>query len=127
MSAHKHAADAALGSMWPHGLRISEIVAPSSQTQTHPLKPSLQERGHSIRTSFVAAWKWLEGRRRLQLSSRRLHITESLSLGEKRNLLIVTVDGAQLLIGTSAAGVQLLTKLDSTSPQVAEQEREWAS
>jgi len=55
---------------------------------------------------------WLERKRSLQLSSRRLRVAETISLGEKRTISIITVDGAQYLIGSSSGGVQLLTRLD---------------
>jgi flagellar biogenesis protein FliO len=46
------------------------------------------------------------------VSSRRLRLTETISLGEKRSVSIIEVDGAQYLIGSSAGSVQLLTVLE---------------
>jgi flagellar biogenesis protein FliO len=59
-----------------------------------------------------AGWKWLERKRTQQLASRRLRLAETISLGEKRSVSIVQVDGAQFLIGCSAGSVQLLAVLD---------------
>jgi len=61
---------------------------------------------------FQQAWRWLERKRSQQLSSRRLRVAETISLGEKRSVSIVQVDGSQFLIGCSSASVQLLAVLD---------------
>jgi flagellar biogenesis protein FliO len=47
-----------------------------------------------------------------QTSSRRLRVAETVSLGEKRFVSIVQVDGAQFLIGGSATEIQLLANLN---------------
>ena len=60
-----------------------------------------------------SAWKWLERRRSAHFAARRLHVTETLSLGEKRFVSIIDVDGTQYLIGGSAENVQLLTRLEA--------------
>ena len=59
-----------------------------------------------------AAWRWVERRRTLQLSNRRLRLTETISLGEKRSVSIVQVNDVQYLIGHCAGSVQLLAKID---------------
>lgn len=59
--------------------------------------------------------RWLMRREavaRLQGKNRRLQVQETVQLGEKRVVAILRVDGEQFLIGSSAAGVQLLTKLE---------------
>ncbi len=60
-----------------------------------------------------SAWKWLERRRSAHFAAKRLHVTETLSLGEKRFVSIIEVDGTQYLIGGSAENVQLLTRLEA--------------
>ncbi len=64
-------------------------------------------------TRSISAWRWVQQRRVQQLASRRLRITETVSLGEKRFVSIIQVDGAQFLIGGSSGGVSLLAKLGS--------------
>lgn len=82
----------------------------------------LQAMGNHVR----AAWRWLERRRSAHFAARRLHVTETLSLGEKRFVSIIEVDGTQYLIGGSAENVQLLTRLEAQEamglPHGAEQE-----
>ena len=66
-----------------------------------------------------SAWRWLEGKRTQQMASRRMKVAETLSLGEKRFVSILKVDGAQYLIGSSASGVQLLAVLDQAQAEEA--------
>ncbi|HZQ43550.1 MAG TPA: flagellar biosynthetic protein FliO [Acidobacteriaceae bacterium] len=50
-------------------------------------------------------------------ASRRLAVTETVSLGEKRFVSILCVDGEQFLVGGSSSNVVLLAKLEK-SPDV---------
>ena len=64
---------------------------------------------------FKISWQGgdgLKAKRTQQLASRRLRVAETISLGEKRSVSIVQVDGAQYLIGCSTGSVQLLVVLD---------------
>ena len=57
------------------------------------------------------AWRWIRARQVSRSSTRRLKITASVSLGEKRFVAVIQVDGLQFLIGGGAANVVLLAKL----------------
>jgi hypothetical protein len=57
--------------------------------------------------------RWLQARRRAQLAAKRLRLCETLSLGDKRFVAIVQVDGQQFLLGGAAERVSLLAQLDS--------------
>ncbi len=61
---------------------------------------------------LVTGWKWLERKRALQFGVRRLRVTETVALGEKRFVSILKVDGSEILIGSSAGGISLLAVLD---------------
>jgi len=61
--------------------------------------------------SLVKAWRWVQARRQLQLASKRLCLCESISLGEKRFLAIVKVDGQHFLVGGAPGSVSMLTQL----------------
>lgn len=65
------------------------------------------------------SWSWYLSTRAAQTATRRLRVTETVSLGEKRFLSIVQVDKAQFLIGTSATSVQLLANLGSQPCETA--------
>lgn len=47
-------------------------------------------------------------------ASRRLSVSETVSLGEKRFVSILCVDGEQFLVGGSSSNVVLLAKLDKS-------------
>ena len=66
-----------------------------------------------------ATWRWLERRRSQQLSARRLRLTETISLGEKRSVSIIQVNDVQYLIGHCAGSVQLLAKIDQQNDRSA--------
>lgn len=43
---------------------------------------------------------------------RRMRVSETVNLGEKRFVSLIEIDGVSLLIGGGSGGVQLLTQLD---------------
>jgi flagellar biogenesis protein FliO len=57
------------------------------------------------------AWSWIRSRQANRTNSRRLQIATTVSLGEKRFLAVVQIDGAQFLIGGGATNVALLAQL----------------
>ncbi len=57
------------------------------------------------------AWSWYQGRRVLQIRSRRMRVAETISLGEKRFLAVVEVDDCQFLVGGGASSVAVLAQL----------------
>lgn len=64
-----------------------------------------------IANGLTRAWQWVVDKRRAQLESRHLRVTETVSLGEKRFVAIVHVDGRQFLVGGGPTGVNLLAHL----------------
>lgn len=57
------------------------------------------------------AWSWIRSRQAGRTSARRLQVATTVSLGEKRFLAVIQVDGAQFLIGGGATNVALLAQL----------------
>lgn len=55
---------------------------------------------------FGAAWLQ---RKKIQLPSRRIRVVESVPVGPKRSMMLVEVEGQQLLVGSSEAGLQVLS------------------
>jgi len=107
-----------------NALRIAGISGYGLRSSVQPLQ---QNSPHILRSSFGhlrSAWRWLERKRAQQVSTRRLRVAETISLGEKRFVSIVQVDGAQFLIGGSSSSVQLLAVLDKLDSQqsIAQQE-----
>ena len=60
------------------------------------------------------AWQWLT-RNRAFGAEKQLRVVETLSLGEKRFVALLQVEGRKFLIGGGASGVSLLTPLDAAS------------
>lgn len=116
MTPNQNAMRAEKQAIWPGGPRIRE-VAQSAAPNFTPASAHSQGAGYAeiLRAAsghLQSGWRWLERKRSQQLSARRLRLTETISLGEKRSVSIVQVDGAQYLIGCSASSVQLLAVLN---------------
>lgn len=57
----------------------------------------------------VLAWSWLRWRRRhCGDSSRRLQLIDRLTLGAQREVVIVRVDGRELVLGVTGQGIRAL-------------------
>ena len=61
---------------------------------------------------LTRAWEWIRTRQLARTSARRLQVTSTVSLGEKRFIAVVQVDGLQFLVGGGASNVALLAQLD---------------
>lgn len=70
-----------------------------------------------IANGLARAWQWVVDKRRAQLESRHLRVTETVQLGEKRFVAIVHVDGRQFLIGGGSTGINLLATLTDSPEQ----------
>lgn len=88
-----------------HAIAILESQGTERITRARVLQPLL--------TAILSACQWLKRTRATQLASRRLRVSETVSLGDKRFLSIVQVDGAQFLIGCSTGNLQLLATLEA--------------
>lgn len=72
--------------------------------------------GRTYSAVLLQVWKWLTRHSRGVLThrvSRRLKVAETVSLGEKRFVSILQVDGEQFLVGGSPSNIVLLAKLDA--------------
>ena len=81
---------------------------------------SVAESGRALSVVLLRAWKWLTRHGRGVLTrgvSRRLKVAETVSLGEKRFVSILQVDGEQFLVGGSPSNIVLLAKLQA-NPEV---------
>ena len=59
---------------------------------------------------LVRAWTWLQKKYTLT-ATKRLRVAETVSLGEKRFVALISVEGREFLIGGGSAGVSLLAQL----------------
>ena len=71
-------------------------------------------------TLLSRAWTWLQKSNKFS-SAKQLRVAETVSLGEKRFVALIDVEGQKFLVGGGASGVSLLTQLDlahaADSPQ----------
>lgn len=77
---------------------------------------SVVELGRACNAVLLRTWKWLTRQSQRVLTrgvSRRLKVAETVSLGEKRFVSILQVDGEQFLVGGSPSNIVLLAKLES--------------
>lgn len=88
-----------------------------------PMQSVLLAEPQSIRRTFAfqwnaflqvlaKGWHWLQRRLKTQQSKKRLRVCESVSLGEKRFIAVVQVDGEQFLVGGSSSSVSTLAHLE---------------
>lgn len=89
------------------------LIAPSAASSATQLAASTQHPAVSKKTVPLAApspwrgWKWFS----IGRSKKRLQMLESVSLGEKRFVALVQVDGRQFLIGGAPSNVGMLAEL----------------
>lgn len=70
------------------------------QKQPKPAQPGM----------LLRAWSWLQKNNKFA-AVKQLRVSETVSLGEKRFVALVDIDGQKFLIGGGASGVSLLTSL----------------
>lgn len=73
--------------------------------------------------TVLRAWRWLTRYSRGVLVRglpRRLRVAETVSLGDKRFVSILQVDGEQFLVGGSSSNVVLLAKLETKAEAAGE-------
>lgn len=66
-------------------------------------------------TSFAAqAWTWVQQKLKSHQVRKRLRVCETVSLGEKRFVAVIQVDGQQFLVGGSSSSVTTLARLETS-------------
>jgi flagellar biogenesis protein FliO len=61
-------------------------------------------------------WHWVQARHVERSSDKRLRVAETVSLGEKRFVAVVQVDGRHFLLAGGATNIALLAQLDPNQP-----------
>jgi hypothetical protein len=75
----------------------------------------IQQQFRAMAPQFGLLGKALSWFRTRATASQHLRLAETVSLGEKRFVAIIHVEGRKFLIGGGTAGVSLLTQLDETA------------
>ena len=61
---------------------------------------------------LAAAWTWLQEKFKSHQVRKRLRVCETVSLGEKRFVAVIQVDGEQFLVGGSSTSISTLAHLE---------------
>lgn len=76
-----------------------------SEPQTHSAEP--------VKSGFLTTtWAWLLAAR-AKAAGKRMRLQETVSLGDKRILALLEIDGRRFLVGGGSSGVSLLAQLDA--------------
>ncbi|HTV16385.1 MAG TPA: flagellar biosynthetic protein FliO [Acidobacteriaceae bacterium] len=87
---------------------VAEPEVTASSTKTAKAKPATQP-ANGVMNRVISL---LSGKHGLR-NTKQLRVAETISLGDKRFVAVVHVDGQKFLIGGGTSGVSLLTQLDS--------------
>lgn len=74
------------------------------------LRLNLKSLWRTVSSAVTNMWSWLHTKYTVT-ATKRLRIAETVSLGEKRFVAIVKVEGREFLIGGGTAGMSLLAQL----------------
>ncbi len=62
--------------------------------------------------TLMQLWDWLRSKVSVHPAKKRLRVCESVSLGEKRFVAVIQVDGQQFLVGGSSTSISTLAQLE---------------
>lgn len=96
---------------------LKAAVAPASAEKPAPAAKPAKPRDAAWLTR---AWAWLKKHQSFS-PSKQLRVSETVSLGEKRFVAVVHIEGQKFLIGGGASGVSLLAELDTDMDLEAEE------
>ena len=96
--------------------KLSEVPEPAQSTVVRSVKKSIP-RPAAIGL-LTRAWSWLQKNHALSVT-KQLRVSDTVSLGEKRFVAVVHIEGQRFLIGGRASSVSLLAQLDTGEMPVA--------
>ncbi len=103
---------------------VQAAVAP--ETVMNTLSTAPQAKGIRWRTicsdALTRAWSFLHARYKIS-ATKRLRVSETISLGEKRFVAIVNVEGREFLIGGGVSGMSLLAQLGAATESSCDPEQ----
>jgi flagellar biogenesis protein FliO len=73
----------------------------------------LSRAGTNAGEQLLSMWKRIRAQQIARSNSKRLHVSATASLGEKRFVAVIQVDGREFLVGGGSANVALLAQLDA--------------
>jgi len=84
------------------------LLTVTLRIRNSPLAAVLQ----SLDSLLTQGWSWMQQKLRAPRGKKRLRVCESVSLGEKRFVAVIQVDGEQFLVGGSSSSVSTLAHLE---------------
>lgn len=92
----------------------SPAVAAVTEKASPKKKAPVERKALPPRSALLLArvWNWLQKQRAFP-GKKQLRVCETVSLGEKRFVAVVQIEGQKFLIGGGATGVSLLAELDN--------------
>jgi Flagellar biosynthesis protein, FliO len=100
-------------------LKKKEVPVPEPPPQQPEPQPILQAAPENAPARprvagglLIRGWAWLKRNNKFA-ATRQLRVAETVSLGEKRFVSVIHIDGQKFLIGGGSQGVTLLTELGS--------------
>ena len=84
-------------------------IAPSTKSNQVGTAPRSNQRNLGLLSSL---WRWLHARQTSRANIKQLHVTSTVSLGEKRFVAVIEFDGLEYLVGGGATSVALLAQLN---------------
>jgi hypothetical protein len=114
----------------PTTFGVEAIGGPAQETAA---SPELDETGQSTsarrKTSvhwLAGVWNWVCKQLRTSQTRKRLRVCESVSLGEKRFVAVIEVDGEQFLVGGASSSVATLARLEPARQFAEVLKRRWS-
>ena len=105
------------------------IDAPQKQTEivaNEDLPESAEPQPRILWRLLVGALEWVRKHVRAGPARKRLRVCESVSLGEKRFVAVIEVDGEQFLVGGASSSVATLARLEPSQEFSEVLKRRWA-
>jgi flagellar biogenesis protein FliO len=107
----------------------TKLVQHSESESTASRRRSLSQITWRVLKQVVGwlAFGWNRARQQVRFEQRRkrLRVCESLSLGEKRFVALIEVDGEQILVGGGASGVATLARLQPSREFAGMMKERW--
>lgn len=98
--------------------RESEVVSARREIE--------QPIGRRVLSCLAMAWSWTRRHLGSGQPKKRLRVCESVSLGEKRFVAVIEIDGEQFLVGGASSSVATLARLEPKQEFSQVLERRWA-
>jgi len=88
------------------------VQEPVAQVEQKEVSTVLSTFWKSLASFLAQGWNWAQQKFKSHQVRKRLRVCETVSLGEKRFVAVIQVDGEQFLVGGSSSSVSTLAHLE---------------